>query len=702
MSVIQRIRDKGAWIIFGIIALALIAFILQDSSFRRGNMFSNTTTIGSVNGTKIERADFENKIDFFQQMQGGQAQRSQLMGSVWDYMVQQELLNQQINKLGLAYGPKELSDQLFGDNPPSWLTQAFTDPNTGVYNAEAAKQQFAAMKKKPNDPQVIQITKAYLEPTISQGLAQKYQSIITGAVYVPKWLAEKTNTDNSSIANISYVYVPYSSINDSTVKVTDEDINAYVNKHAKEFDQEEETRTISYVTFDATPSSEDSAQVRDQLNTLKQQFEATNDVQQFLVTNSSQLPYYNSYIAGQEIKQSNKDSIFTTPVGGVYGPYLDQSQYALAKMVDKRSIPDSVKVRHILVLTEQQQQGGGSVRVREDSTARKILDSAIALIQSGVSFDSVAAKYSDDPGSKNKGGVYDYFPSGRMVASFNDFAFTGKTGEKKVVQTEYGFHYVEILGQKGSTTGYKIAYIAKPLEASSETVNSASNAANQFAANSRDAKQFTANAKQLGKEAVQSPEIKENDYDVSTLGENRQLVKWSFENKVGDVSEPFEIGDKYVVAMITGINKKGIAGASKARPQVENIVRNEKKAQQIISTKIKGNTLESAAQSSGTSVQRADSIAFQTPFIPAVGNEPKIVGAAFNKQIQNKVSSPIAASSGVFVIKGEGISAKASLGANAETIREGMQNTILQQVTYQSLQALRKAATVKDYRSTFY
>ena len=154
-------------------------------------------------------------------------------------------------------------------NPPSWLQQAFTDPSTGIYNADAARQQFSQMKKNSNDPRVTQIYQAYIEPTIQQTFREKYQTMITGAVYIPKWLAEKTNADNNSFAKISYVTVPYSTISDSAIKVTDDDIDAYVKKHSKQFEQKEETRQISYVSFPASPSHEDTLAVLNQLNQLK-------------------------------------------------------------------------------------------------------------------------------------------------------------------------------------------------------------------------------------------------------------------------------------------------------------------------------------------------------------------------------------------------------------------------------------------------
>lgn len=700
MSVIQRIRDKAAWFVFGAIALSLIAFILQDAFSGRGSMFANSSTLGKVNGQVIDRQDFENKISFYQQANG--AAREQLIGNVWEFMVDQAVMLQAYDQLGLQMTPKELSDLLFGDNPPSWMQQAFTDPNTGLYNKQVAAEQFAQMKKNANDPRVAQIYEGYLEPTRQQTLRQKYQALITGAVYVPKWMAEKTNADNNALAKISYVSLPYNMISDSSIKITDEEISAYIQKHPKQFEQKDETRQVSYISFDASPSSDDTIAVLAQLEQLKADFTAATDEKTFIAKTGSELPYYNSYISGKEIKQTNKDSLIAIAPGTVYGPYYDQNNAVIAKMVSVRQVPDSVTVRHILIGTHQTEQTGQSYRVREDTAARKRLDSAIAEINSGAPFDSVCIKYSEDPGSRDKGGVYDYFSTGRMVEEFNDFAFTNPVGAKKVVQTSYGFHYVEILGQKGSGPGYKLAYIAKPIVASQETIDAASAAATQFAATSQDKTKFETNAAKLNKVPLVATEIRENDFTVQGIGDNRSLVRWVYEHKPGDVSEPFEVGEKYVVAILTNVNKAGLSSPDMVRSMVEPILRNEKKAQQIIATKIKGNTLEEIATSAGTTVNVADSISFQAFVIPAIGNEVKVVGAAFNQQLKGKISAPIAGNSAVFVIRGENIYAIASLGGGPDMLRQQLETQLKSQVGYRSMNALRLAADVKDYRFDFY
>lgn len=711
MSVIQRIRDKAGWIIFGAIAIALISFILQDALKRSNSGGSAITTIGKVNGESIDRAEFQQKMDYFEQIGKQNKQpytQAQLVSGVWEQMVGQAIINQQIDKLGLSFTSKELDDMIFGSNPPDWAKQIFTDPKTGMYDAATARQQFAQLRKNPTSTNAIQVTQSYLDPTRDQTLRTKYQTLISQALYIPKWMVEKLSADENALAKISYVTIPYTSIPDSTIKVSDDEIDAYVKKHSKEFEQKDETRSVSYVLFNAAASKDDTDAVIGQLNALKPEFAASFDVKSFIATKGTELPYYNSFLSKSVLKQKSNDSLFNLPVGAIYGPYLDVNNYVIAKKVDEKILPDSVRVRHILVATEQRDpQSGDMIPFRADTTAKKRLDSAVAKINSGENFDSVCLQYSDD-GTKDKGGVYDYFPTGQMVESFNDFVFTGKPGDKKIVKTEYGYHYVEILGQKGSEPAYKIAYVSKALNPTQETINAVNTAAVQFAATSQDKKLFADNAKKLNKQVNSSQQgIKENDFTIDALGECRQLVKWVYENNDGDVSEPIKVGDNYVVALITAVNKAGLPGAQTVRAAVEPSVRNEKKAKIIIDTKIKGNTLEAIAQSAGTQVAVVDSISFPSLVIPVIGNEVKIVGAAFNKLIQGKISTAIAGASGVFVIKGEGISAKASLNGNIDMQRQMYTQQLQQQLApnqYRDaiMEILKKASDIKDYRSQVY
>lgn len=702
MSFIQQIRDRAAWIVFGAIALSLLAFIVQDAFYRRGNLFGSGSTVGKINGESIEHDAFEHKVSFYEQMNNGQMQRNQLIGQVWDYMINQTLITQEADKLGIAVTGNETADILFGSNPPQFMQQYFTNPQTGQFDANAARQQFAALKTKSNDPQVQNFNEAYIEPLLLQTKAEKYQSLISGAAYVPKWMSEKMNADANAVAKASYVYVPYASIADSTIKVSSDEMEGYINKHSKQFERDEETRTISYVSFSGAPTANDSEAVRNDLLQMKPQFASAADNETFLNARGSETQFYNSFVAGSKITQAAKDSLYKLSPGEIYGPYINANNYVLAKMIAKQPIADSAKVRHILVATFQQDPNSGTLtRVREDSAAMKRLDSAIALIKGGTSFDSVAAAYSDDLGSKDKGGVYDYFPSGQMDAAFNDFAFTGKTGETKTVHTVYGYHYVEILGQRGNETGYKIGYLSKPITASAETDNAVSNAASQFAAASRDEKKFYANAKKQNLPVLMSQEFKQNDFTVPGVGDSRELVRWAYDNKTGAVSDPQNINDNYIVALLTGVSSKGLASPAIVQQTVEPLVRNEKKAQLIIAKQMKGTTMEQVAQNAHQPVQNIDSVNFSAFVVPALGNEPQFIGAAFNKQLLNKMSTPIAGNAGVYVVRSEGVFGTSSLGQTAQLQKQQIEQMLKQQAV-QAIAALKKAADIKDYRSKFY
>ncbi len=699
MSVIQRIRDKGTWIIFAVIAIALIAFILQDGLGRRGgSIFGNSNTVGTVNGTSISKEDFDQKLTMYSRGQD----KSTIIPQLWNMEVEKILMESEYQKLGLQVSGKELSDVLFGPQSPLSREQQFVDEN-GQFKAEEARQAFAQLKKSKNTEQIQGVIQGYIEPTQQQILSKKYQALTQNAAYVPSWLVEKQKADNSAISNISYVFVPYTTISDSTVNVSDNEIEAYVKKHPSGFEKEEETRAISYINVDAKPSATDSLNALNQVMSYQSEFETTADVKSFIAKSGSEIPFLDGYVMKSGLKMPKADSIKALADGKTFGPYLDASNYTLARMLGKRVLPDSVKVRHILVKTQDKRQ-----LVLADSVAKKRMDSVEALLKGGADFNSIVQKYSDDDGSKKTKGEYD-FTLQQFTGISKEFAeaiFYGKTGDKKVVKVENdqyaGFHYIEVLNQKAIGEAVKVAYLAKPISASNETTNAATTAALQFASTAKSKKDFDDNAKKLNLTPLVFTEVKENDFTIPSFGQApvRNFIRWVYENKVGAVSEPTEVGDKYVVAIITNIGKKGSINVAEVRPRVEAFVRNEKKAKQIIESKFKGNSLENFVASSGTTIQKADSLSFANPSIPNIGYDVKVLGAAFNKDNSGKATEPIAASSGVISLKVESLGAKPSM-QDDESIRQGLLQG-QKNAAYRGSEALRKAATIKDNRSKFY
>jgi peptidyl-prolyl cis-trans isomerase D len=705
MSVIQKIRDKYAGFVIAFIALSLIAFILMDAFSGRnrgGGWFSNGSTVGKVNGTKIEKRDFDRQIEIFRKAYGqDQAPYEQVMNQVWNVSVDNIIMQDEYDRAGISFSNKELNSLVNSpDNPPQWLKQNFTDPATGQYNYQQAMDYLKQIKQMKNDPRASEFYEIYIQQqTIEQTMRTKYISLLSNSVYVPKWLAQKQVADNNTVSSISYVYVPYASVSDSSIAVTDDDVKNYVKKHEKQYTVEEETRTVSYVTFDANPSAQDTQAAISQVQQYRNEFATTKDDKAFLERVGSDMPFYNSYLGSSRIQQTHKDSIIKAGIGVVYGPYIDGKEVVMAKLIGTKSWPDSAKVRHILIKTQDPRTGQ---QIRNDSTAKKLADSISLAISRGANFDSLVLKFSEDEGSntRDKKGVYDYFAQGQMVEAFNDFSFDKPVGTKGVVKTEFGYHYMEVLGQKNFQPAYKIAYLAKAIVSSPETIDAAMGDAQRFAAESRTAKAFNDNLAKFKKAAFTSTDITSHDASVGGLGENRSFVRWVFENDKNDVSDPVDFKDKFVVAYINNIQEKGVMNVAKARPLTETLIRSEKKAKKIIADKFKGSSLETYAQSAGTTITRADSLSFTSSMIPNVGMEPKVIGAAFNRAQLNKVTEPIAGTSGVFGVRVELIGAKPS-GVSAEDLQKNMEGQ-LKNNGYGAMNGLRKAAKIKDNRFNFY
>ncbi|MBS1933210.1 MAG: SurA N-terminal domain-containing protein, partial [Bacteroidetes bacterium] len=665
MSVIQTIRDKAAWLVFGLIALSLTGFLLMDAFVGKSRLFGgNSTVVGSVDGQKLDYVKFQQQVS--EREEGYKSQgypmndmmQQNIKDQVWKEFIENSVMDGIYDKLGIDVGDKELNDMLVGPNAIPDIKRSFTDPKTGIFDAQAAASAINQLRtiyksKKTTDKGYDQ-AKRFFEESIPQIIKSrqkdKYMALIGNSTYIPKWMAEKMNADNNEIASINFVDVPYSTIADSTIKISDDQISDYISNHKEQYKQEE-SRSIAYVAFNAAPTSADSAKVLQQLLSVKAEFDSTKDVAAFIARNGSETGYLDEYLAKSRIQVPKKDSIFPLKKGELYGPYLDGNNYVLAKKVDEKELPDSVHARHILVAVIDPKTGQP---IMDDSTAKKKIDSIKTLIDKGERFDSLAAKLSDDEGSKLKGGDLGYFPAGQMVKEFNDFCFDGKKGDKKIVRTQFGYHYIEILDQKNFEPAYKIAYLSKAIEPSTTTTDSASGLANLFAGQSRDAKSFDDNVKKQNLQRLFANDIAPTESNIQGLGPDRQFVRWIYDDKtgVGDVSEPYNIGDKYIVATVTEINKKGTMSVAKARPLIEPILRNKQKAEQISKKIGTVSSLDAVASATGQQVLKSDSILFASPYIPNAGKEDKVIGASFDKQLQGKpASQPIAGNGGVFVIK---------------------------------------------------
>lgn len=709
MQIIQTIRDKGAAIVIAVIALSLIGFILMDSNQGGGSLFSSiSTNVGKVNGETIELDYFNRRIRQAETMEEQRTQQQltsvrsmQIREQMWNQIVAEKVFFAEAEKLGIKFTSKELSYILLSNDPsnPLLQEQGLVDPQTGKLNmAEAQKalneiKKFKGERREAVDAQII-------DPLKLNTIVGRYNGLLQASAYYPEWMKKKELADQQSFSTISYVSIPYSEISDSTVKVTDAEINEYVSKH-KDLFKQEAGRKISYITFSQLPAQEDSIAVRAQLEQIRDQFAADTNAAAFVARNASSIEFVDDFQPKSKITTIAIDSILSQPQGTVYGPYVDGRNYVLAKVIATRQLPDSVRARHILITVNDLQTGAA---IRPDSSAKQLADSILAAVNSGANFAALAAQYSAD-GSKDKGGDLGTFGYGVMVPEFNEFTFTKPVGTKGVVRTQFGYHVIEVTNQSNFNPAYKIAYVGKEIHAGDATINAASLAATRASAQ-KNSKALRDYASKNGLAPIEVPTIvKENDYMIGSLQEARPLVRWAFEAEPGDVSEPFALGDQFVVAMVDKIYKEGVQDAETARSGAEPIIRNRKKADIIIKKIGENPTLEAAAAAYNRQVEQAgadSSITMATQVINGVGVEPKLIGASFHTAFQQKPSPAFGGSSGVYVMKINSMGQLPAPLPEMENQRQASRLGSIRNETNDWYEGLRKLADIKDKRSDHY
>lgn len=710
MQIIQGIRDKGAAIVIVVIALSLIGFILMDAKQGGNNYRAASGSIGKVNGQAIEQTEFSKKVknlETQEEQQSGQkptnARTAQIREQVWNQLVAERVFYAEADKLGIDFTSKELDNILKSSDPSNPLMQerSMIDPATGKLDMSKVGPALANIKKLKGDAW-DQFNAQIIEPQKLTSVSTKYFALLNASAYYPAWMEEKDTKESKSFATISYVQVPYQEINDSTIKVTDAEVEEYVKKH-KDLFKQEAGRMISYVGFSQLPSAADSARTRDAVEALKNGFASEPNVKTFLAKNATAIPYDSSYRPKSRIQSAQLDSILKVPHNTVYGPYVDNGSYVLAKVLGSKPVPDSIRARHILFKVNDPQTGQS---IMEEGQAKKMADSVLALLKAGGDFVALAKQYGSD-GTKDKGGDLGYFGyQAPMVPEFNQATFGKPVGTKEVILTRYGYHVIEITGEKAMNPGYQIAFLAKEIFATEETITKASNDAVKLSA-IKDPKKFDEYLQKNGLQKISAPVLlKENDAAVGQMQDARQLVRWAFEAKKGDVSDPIAVGDQFIVAVVDKVYKEGTQDVETARPLAENAIREEKKAEMIIKNLGANPTLETAATKYAKQILTAgadSSISFKSQIINGIGNEPKLIGAIFNKANLNKVAAPLAGKSGVYVFRVDMIAEKATDPNEDKTQLRMQQTTALRnQAVSNWFEGLKKKATIKDNRSEYF
>ncbi len=705
MALINTIREKSG-VAVGAVAIGMLLFIVGgDLVGGRNRLFGrNDQVVGEVNGEKIELPEFTAALEQAKQNFTNQQGRppddqalSYLREQTWNQLLARRAYQPEFEKLGLTTPDDELVDLVQGDNITPSLKQAFTDPKTGQFDKARLIEYLKGIDKLPPESQAA-YHKFEADLRDFDRPLQKYNALLKNSVYVTSVEAKRFGEAQDAKANFRYLFVPYTSLSDSTVKPTDAQLQDYLDRHKGRY-KVEDGRSIEYIVVPEVASKEDSAAIRQNMDALAQQFRTAPNDSLFAKQNSEQ-PYSGAYLTTTQLPQQLTSQPLA--VGQVYGPFAVGNTLAIYKVTGEKPKP-SVQASHILFKTEPNMTPDAKAAVKKQA------EEVLAKIKAGADFAAMAKQYGSD-GTKDKGGDLGYFDKTSMVPAFSKAAF-GAPGLgllPTLTETNFGYHIIKVTGKKSENT-YQVASILKAVQPSETTQNATYDRAQQLKADAPDLEAFRQLAtkdKTLQKQEAKN--LDANARSVGTIQNAREIVRWAFgfgpdgsKTEVGDV-QLFDIGDQHILAALVDTREKGTATVASLKPELTAAVRNELKAKEIIA-KLQGKngSLEDLAKIAGNGavVQTAEGVNQAQSTIPGVGFEPDAVGRAFALKPGQK-SGPIQGEQGVLVV--EGTSVTPATPGDVKAVRTQLAQQRQQRQDGLIYEAIKGHANVKDNRSKFF
>jgi len=705
MAIIGEIRNRAGWLVLGFVGIALVAFLLMDVSSSTGGGIQQSQSIGKINGKDISYREYEIRVNNAMEnyRRQGQVVSDELSQNIrqqtWNSYLAELVANDEFEKLGLTVSNEELTELMRGSDPHPTVKSSniFVNPQTNQFDPNLVVQyvenldeddQYGTTEEKRTQ------WNTFTNFVKRDALDKKYKNLVKNGNYIPNFLAKNDFENNNEKVTFNYIMLPYASVVDNEVAVTDAELQSYLDENKGNFD-DEATRNIDFVEFFLTPSQSDSLEAQDFVSTRLEDFRTAENDTNYLNIHS-ETPLNTSYLAEDRVTGTYAADILALPVGETYGPYLEGNVYRAAKLLSRKSVPDSVDVRHILIDPAKK---GGAARAIE------IADSLLAALKSGsADFDYVATDFSDDASNKENGGNLGYAKPGQMVKPFNDLIFyDAEIGELNKVNSQFGIHIVEVLDKKGAISSVGIGYLTKAVEPGKTTQKNIYRTANEFAGKNRDAASFDAAVKDQDLISKPAFGLKINDSNIPGLGLARDIIKWTYSANNGDISEVFSLDDKYVVTKVSNVKEEGVLTVEGLRSELESAVRKQKRVMQLSSqlAATNGNNLQNRAENfDNVSVETATDLTLTASSIPGQGLEPGVVGRAITLQ-PNDVSEPIEGNNGVYLVKvTDKVSAADSIGL--DQTKNSMKLTASSRIDGTLLNSLKESVEFEDQRYKFY
>jgi peptidyl-prolyl cis-trans isomerase D len=705
MSTLQFLREKAGVLVAGVIGLSLFLFVVSDFFGRgRGQRMKQKKyyEIGQISGEYVSYQDFEqrfqNLLEIYKlsgRTKIDESTTESIREQIWQQMIREKILDPQYKQLGIGVSTEEVDELVLGNNPHQIVQQLFTDQQTGKFNKSFLVN---FLKQTEVDETAKKYWLFFENEIVNERTNAKYNNLVAKGMYVTTKQTEFEQKLNSTTVDFSYTLKNYASLSDSSVTVSAGEIESYYATHKENY-KRTASRNLEYVTFDVIPSEDDKKVTEQWINKTKEDFATAPDQVQF-INMSADSRYVGLYLTLNNVPDNLKAFAKTEDRSAIFGPYVEDGSYKIAKLIAVADRPDSVHVRHILLSPNNK---------RSMDAARQQADSLIKLIKSGTAFEALALSNSDDQGSAQLGGDLGWFTEGRMVLPFNDACFSGKKGDIKTAETTFGIHIIEILAQSKNSRKYNIGIIDRKILPGSQTIQKVYSEASQFAGTNNTYEKFTRAIAEKGLNKRVANDIAPQQKTLPGLTSPRSLIISAFQAEQGKIildnnqQAVFEIGDKYVVAYCTRKQDDGIAPVKDVENDIRFALIKDKKAD-LISAEFRkntgeGKTIDDIARLMGLTVQEATQINFKSYTIPGAGSEPTLIAAATVAK-QGEVTGPVKGTNGVYLLVANNISTPQ--GEDSKALQTRLSSTFQMRGNYEAYEALRKSANIVDKRYKFY